>query len=97
MGRAWVRLKTLRPRHVLKQARHLITSLARTQSRKMLDFMMLCPNISDEDMATRFPAAKHFRTWDELLGELQKEHTGSVKVAVYPCAPLQYEKKSDSD
>ena len=97
MGRAWVRLKTLRPRHVLKQARHLITSLARTQSRKMLDFMMLCPNISDEDMATRFPAARHFRTWDELLAELQKEHSGSVKVAVYPCAPLQYEKKSNSD
>jgi hypothetical protein len=97
VGRAWVRLKTLRPRHVLKQARHLITSLARTQSRKMLDFMMLCPNISDEDMATRFPAATHFRTWDDLLGELQIRHSGPVKVVVYPCAPLQYEKKSISN
>jgi len=96
MGRAWLRFKTLRPRHVLKQARHLITSLTRTQSRKMLDFMMLCPNISDEDMATRFPAASLFRNWDELLEELKKKHSGSVKVAVYPCAPLQYDKKNNS-
>jgi hypothetical protein len=96
MGRAWVRLKTLRPRHVFKQARHLVTSLARTQSRKMLDFTMLCPNISDEDMAARFPAATHFRTWDELIGSLQEKHSGPVKVAVYPCAPLQYESKNES-
>jgi nickel-dependent lactate racemase len=95
IGRAWLRFKTLRPRHVLKQARHLITSLARTQSRKMLDFMMLCPNISDEDMATRFPAAAHFRSWGELLDELKKKHSGPVKVAVYPCAPLQYESKTN--
>ena len=97
VGRVWVRFRTLRPRHVLKQARHLITSLTRTQSRKMLDFMMLCPNISDEDMATRFPAAKLYRDWNELLEELKKKHSGPIKVAVYPCAPLNYEKKSNSD
>ncbi len=91
VGRAWVRFRTLRPRHIFKQARHLITSLTRTQSRKMLDFMMLCPNISDEDMAERFPAASLYRTWDDLLRELESRHNGPVKVAVYPCAPLQYE------
>ena len=77
--------------HVFKQARHLITSLTRTQSRKMLDFRMLCPNISDDDMAARFPAATLYRDWDTLIAELQQVHGDSnVKVAVYPCAPLQY-------
>lgn len=91
VGRAWVRFRTLRPRHLIKQARHLITSLSRTQSRKMLDFMMLCPNISDEDMTTRFPAAKLYRDWNSLVAELQQIHGDApVKVAVYPCAPLQY-------
>lgn len=96
-GRAWVRLKTLRPRHVLKQARHLVKSLTLTKSRKMLDFMMLCPNISDEDMEARFPVATLYRNWDELLDDLKSRHSGPIKVAVYPCAPLQYEKKGHSD
>lgn len=91
VGRVWVRFRTLRPRHIFKQARHLITSLTRTQSRKMLDFWMLCPNISDEDMATRFPAARLFRDWDSLIAQLEETHPGpNVRVAVYPCAPLQY-------
>jgi hypothetical protein len=98
VGRIWVRLLTLRPRHVLKQARHLITSLTRTQSRKMLEFLMLCPNISDADMSMRFPAATLYRTWDDLCGELRKRHgDGPVKVAVYPCAPLQYRRPIGSD
>jgi lactate racemase len=90
-GRASVRLKTLRPRHILKQARHLVTSLSRTQSRKMLEFDFLCPHISQPDLAKRFPAARLYRTWDELLEVLRERHgDGPVKVAVYPCAPLQY-------
>lgn len=96
LGRAWVRLLTLRPRHVFKQARHLITSLTRTQSRKMLEFSMFCPNISDEDMETRFPAATLYREWDELIDSLKEIHgDGRVKVVVYPCAPLQYEKDAE--
>ena len=91
VGRIWVRFLTLRPRHVFKQARHLVTSLTRTQSRKMLEFSMLCPNISDADMTMRFPAATLYRTWDDLCAALEEKHgEGPVKVAVYPCAPLQY-------
>ena len=98
LGRAWVRFRTLRPRLVLKHVRHLVTSLTRTRSRKMLDFLMVCPNISDEDMAMRFPAATLYRSWDDLLKELESRHPGSkVKVAVLPCAPLQFEKKGRGD
>ena len=98
LGRAWVRFRTLRPRHVLKQVRHLVTSLTRTRSRKMLDFLMVCPNISDEDMALRFPAATLYRSWDDLRKELESRHPGGdVKVAVLPCAPLQFEKKGRGD
>lgn len=91
LGRARVRLLTLRPRHILKQVRHLATSLTRTQSRRMLQFLMLCPNISEDDLAKRFPAATLYRTWDDLLAALIDRHgEGPVKVAVYPCAPLQF-------
>ncbi|MGH7571188.1 MAG: lactate racemase domain-containing protein [Gemmatimonadota bacterium] len=92
--RAWVRLLTLRPRHAWKQARHLFFSLRRTRSRRELEFLMLCPNISQEDLAKRFPAAALFRSWDELLDELKRRHGDDrVKVAVYPCAPLQVPRK----
>jgi hypothetical protein len=91
LERATVRLKTLRLRHVLKQVRHLVTSLTRTQSRKKLQFDILCPYISPEDLAKRFPVATLYRTWDEVLVALQRKHgDGPVKVAVYPCAPLQF-------
>lgn len=91
LGRARVRLMTLRPRHVFKQIRHLAESITRTQKRKMLDFEMLCPYIADEDFRQRFPVARLYRTWDDLLKMLQEKHgDGPLKVAVYPCAPLQY-------
>jgi lactate racemase len=90
VGRAWIRLLTLRPRHVWKQARHLIGSLLRTRRRRMLDFLMLCPNVTEEALAVRFPGAVLFRTWDDLVAELRRRHgDGPVRVAVYPCAPLQ--------
>jgi hypothetical protein len=90
-GRVFTRLKTIRPRHALKQARHLFTSLTRTRSRRQLEFMLVAPNISSEDVAKRFPAAPHFRDWDAALAELRRKHgDGPVRVAVYPCAPLQY-------
>jgi hypothetical protein len=92
LGRVVERMKTIRPRHALKQARHLVTSLTRTKSRRQLEFMMLCPNISDADMAKRFPVATLFRSWEELRAALEERHgKGSVKVAVYPCAPLQFQ------
>jgi hypothetical protein len=91
VGRARVRLLTLRPRHILKQARHLITSLTRTRSRRNLEFLMLCPNISAADLAKRFPAATQYREWSELLEVLRAKHgDGPVRVAVYPCAPFQF-------
>jgi hypothetical protein len=97
MGRARVRLMTLRPRHILKQARHLVTSLTRTQSRRNLEFLILAPNISAADLARRFPAAPQYRDWDALLASLRAKHgDGPVKVAVYPCAPLQYAAESGS-
>jgi hypothetical protein len=95
VGRAFVRLRTLRPRHILKQARHLVTSLTRTRSRRQLEFMLVAPNITPEDAAKRFAVAPHFRDWDTLLGELRAKHgEGAVKVAVYPCAPLQYSQEA---
>lgn len=96
LERATVRLKTLRVRHVLKQVRHLVTSLTRTQSRKKLQFDILCPYISPEDLAKRFPVATLYRTWDEVLEALRRKHgEGPVKVAVYPCAPLQFARASE--
>jgi len=97
LERAKVRLLTLRPRHVLKQMRHLVKSLRRTQQRKMLDFEMLCPYIAEDDFKKRFPVARLHRTWDDLLVKLREKHgEGPVKVAVYPCAPLQY-RRQDKD
>jgi hypothetical protein len=90
LARAWIRLLTLRPRHVWKQVRHLVGSLRRTRQRRMLDFLMLCPNVTEEALTLRFPGARLFRTWDDLATELRRRHgDGPVKVAVYPCAPLQ--------
>jgi hypothetical protein len=98
LGRLVVRLKTLRARHVLKQARHLVTSLTRTQKRKMLQFDILCPYISPEDLAKRYPAATLYRTWDDVLDALKQKHgEGPVKVAVYPCAPLQFPRATEGD
>jgi hypothetical protein len=55
-----------------------------------VEFLVLCPNISSAELATRFPAATHFRRWEELRTELERRHgDGPVHVAVYPCAPLQ--------
>jgi hypothetical protein len=91
LGRAFLRLKTLRPRHVLKQARHLVTSLTRTRSRRQLEFLLVAPNITSEDVAKRFAVAPHYRDWEGVLAELRRRHgDGPVKVAVYPCAPLAY-------
>lgn len=91
LGRAGVRLLTLRPRHILKQVRHLVTSLTRTQSRRNLEFLIMAPNISAADLAKRFPAAPQYRDWNALLEVLRTKHgDGPVKVAIYPCAPLQY-------
>jgi hypothetical protein len=91
LGRAWVRLLTIRPKHVFKQVRHLVTSLTRTKSRANLEFAMLCPNISAEDMTRRFPAATLYRRWEDVLAMLSDKHkSGNVRVAVYPCAPLQF-------
>ncbi len=97
LERAQVRFKTLRPRHLLKQIRHLVTSLSRTESRKRLQFDILCPYISPEDLAKRFPAATLYRNWDEVLTALLQKHgDGPVKVAVYPCAPLQFARPSEA-
>lgn len=97
LERARVRLLTLRPRHVLKQVRHLVKSLMRTQKRKMLEFEMLCPYIAEDDFKKRFPVARLYRTWDDLLVTLREKHgEGPVKVAIYPCAPLQY-RSQDKD
>jgi lactate racemase len=88
--RAWTRFLTLRPRHVLKQARHLVGSLRRTKHRRNMEMLMLCPNASAADVASRYPGAVHHRSWDDLLADLKRRHPGGrVRVAVYPCAPLQ--------
>jgi hypothetical protein len=90
LARAWIRLLTLRPRHLWAQVRHLTGSLWQTRRRRKLEFLALCPNASPEELAARFPGATHFRAWDDLVAELRRRHgDGPVKVAVYPCAPLQ--------
>jgi hypothetical protein len=90
LHRAWTRLRTVRLRHLWKQARHLVVSLRRSRRRNALAFLALCPNLSDADLARRFPAASGFRSWEALLVELRRKHgEGRVKVAIYPCAPLQ--------
>jgi hypothetical protein len=96
LRRAWLRLLTLRPRHVTKQLRHLFVSFRRSRKGKQMEFLMLCPHIADEVIAERFPHAKRFRQWDALLERLRAERgEGRVKVAVYPCAPLQIPAASD--
>lgn len=89
-ARAWERFLTLRPRHLWRQAGHLAASLRRSRRRRGLEFFMLGPHVPADALRERFPRAALFRTWDALLAELRRRHgDGAVRVAVYPCAPLQ--------
>jgi len=54
------------------------------------DFLVLSPGITAGDLRMVHPDATLFREWSDLLEFLERKHPGSaVKVAVYPCAPLQ--------
>lgn len=89
-ARAWERFLTLRPRHLWRQAGHLAGSLRRARHRRGLEFLMLGPHVPADALRARFPQATLFRAWDALLAELRRRHgDGAVRVAVYPCAPLQ--------
>jgi hypothetical protein len=57
---------------------------------KQLELMVLSPGITPEALKSVFPKAALYRSWPELLSQLEGRHPDlPVKVAVYKCAPLQ--------
>ncbi|MER3446609.1 MAG: hypothetical protein C4291_07075 [Candidatus Dadabacteria bacterium] len=82
------KLKYLQLRESLHLARR-IKALKKILMRRHLEFMMLSPGITKEELKTVFPKAKLFSTWNEILYELESRHRNlPVKVAIYPCSPL---------
>jgi len=66
------------------------TMLRKLFVRRQLEFLMCCPGLSEQELAAKYPKARLFRKWEELLPVLEQRHLrGPVKVAVYPCASLQ--------
>jgi nickel-dependent lactate racemase len=57
---------------------------------KQLELRVLSPGITPEALKSVFPKATLYRSWPELLSQLESCHADlPVKVAVYKCAPLQ--------
>jgi nickel-dependent lactate racemase len=85
----WRRVKEFRP----ADRRHWkagLKVLRRVATRSRRDFLVLSSGITAEDLRAVHPGATLFREWGDLLGFLERKHPGpAVKVAVYPCAPLQ--------
>lgn len=76
-----------------KESLHLISrikTLKKILMRRRLEFMMLSPGITREELKMVFPKANLYSTWSGILGELEFRHRNlPVKVAVYPCSPLK--------
>lgn len=77
----------------LKEFLHLISrikALKKILMRRRLEFMMLSPGITREELKTVFPKASLFSTWNEILDQLEFRHRNlPVRVAVYTCSPLK--------
>ncbi len=89
LSRVLYRLKYLK----LKEFLNLISKVRVVKKgfvRRKQELFMLSPGITEEELKIEFPKAKLFNAWNELLGELESRHINlPVKVAVYPCSPLQ--------
>jgi nickel-dependent lactate racemase len=73
-----------------RELRVAVTMLRKLVVRTQLEFLMYAPGLSHAELAAKFPKARLFHEWDELLQALARRHGDSpVQVAVYPCAPLQ--------
>jgi hypothetical protein len=52
--------------------------------------LVFSANIMKRELKKLYPQAEVFSLWENLISELKSRHSGSaVKVAVYPCSPLQ--------
>lgn len=53
--------------------------------------LFFSPHLTISQVRKMYPEARLFSSWDALIKELCSRHTQQqVKVAVYPCSPLQY-------
>jgi nickel-dependent lactate racemase len=67
-----------------------LANLRRQVQRKRMELLVLSPGLEGADLARAFPRARLYAEWSVLLRELVRRHPGrDVRVAVYPCAPLQ--------
>ena len=90
VSRTLSRLKTIRPNILHHEFKVGVSILRKFATQKRMEYLILCPGISDHEFATAFPHSKLFHEWNMLLIELKSRHRKrNVKVAVYPYAPLQ--------
>ncbi|MBA7652249.1 Glycine betaine methyltransferase [subsurface metagenome] len=58
------------------------------------DFIIFCPNISAWEVYDFYPrSTKHFKKWEPLVEYLQRNHGAHTRAFVFPCGPLQLERK----
>jgi lactate racemase len=94
--RAWRRARDLRPSRAWRQVHMELTGMLRRSRRARLACLVLAPHLGPDILAKRFPKATLLRTWDEVLVTLQRRHPKPpVRVAIYPCAPLQIPTNGD--
>jgi nickel-dependent lactate racemase len=87
--RVWRRIREFRP----ADGRHWragMRILRNITSRWRHDFLVWSPGLTREELLATYRNAVYSDTWDGILETLLRRHPGdAVKVAVYPCAPLQ--------
>lgn len=55
--------------------------------------LFFSPNVHPSYVKDHYPeGVLLFNKWDDLFAELKKLHSGAIKVAVFPCGPLQMDR-----
>ncbi len=77
-------------RRMRSLSRHDIYRLFSRSDNRESEFLLFSPNVKSSELKRIYKGAKLFNTWESLIQELRTRHRNAhVKVAVYPCAPLQ--------
>jgi hypothetical protein len=59
--------------------------------RPRLREIVFTPNMNRYDVRAQFgPDAIHYRTWPEVLADLERHHGASTKACVFPYGAIQY-------
>jgi len=71
-------------------SRHDVRLYLTKWTKKEPGMLLFSANIRKRELKKIYPQATLFTEWGNLISELQARHSGKhIKVAVYPCSPLQ--------